>query len=195
VNGRLTEGDVNVDEKLALQALRRGNPAGLNFIIDSYTPYVAAIISGIAGRYMHSSDVEELVSDVFVALWQDEGRISPGKLRPWLAAVARNKARSFLRGHKIELPLEDDTLPWEFDLETKVQQDELYAAVRRAVLEMGEPDKEIFLRHYYYLQPVKVIAEKTGIKESTVKSRLRRGRQCLKKKLIKGGFADEVQDQ
>ncbi len=184
-----------MNEKLALLALRRGDQAGLNFIIDSYTPYVAAIISGIAGKYAHLSDVEELVSDVFVALWREEGRIKPGKLRPWLASVARNKARSFLRGLKAELPLEDDTLAWEFDLETKIQQEELYSAVRQAVLDMGEPDKEIFLRHYYYFQPVKDIAERTGIKESTVKSRLRRGRQSLKQKLIKGGFVDEVQDQ
>lgn len=184
-----------MDEKRALHLLRKKDQTGLQWMIDHFTPYVAAVIGRIAGAYASSSDVEELVSDVFVALWQQTGRVQPGKLRQWLASVARHKALDFLRRKKIEFPLEEDTLPWEFDLDTKIQQEELYGAVRQAVCSLGEPDKEIFLRHYYYLQPVKEIAEKTGIKESTVKSRLRRGRQALKQKLIEGGFADEIQNQ
>ncbi len=184
-----------MDEKRALRMLQKGDQAGLHWMIERFTPYVAAIIGRIAGAYAYPSDVEELVSDVFVALWQDAGRVKPIKLRQWLASVARHKVLDFLRRKKVELPLEEDTLPWEFDLDTRVQQEELYGAVRRAVMDMDNPDREIFLRHYYYLQPLKDIAVQISMKESTVKSRLRRGRQVLKRKLIEGGFADEIPDQ
>ncbi len=184
-----------MDEKYALRTIRRGEQSGLGWIIDRYTSYVSAIVGKITGGYARPSDVEELVSDVFVALWQEAECVRPEKLRPWLGSVARNKARDFLRRLKEELPLEEDTLPWEFDLEDKAQQEELYDAVRKAVLDMGETDREIFLRHYYYFQPLKDIAVEMDMKESTVKSRLRRGRQALKQKLIEGGFADEIQNQ
>ncbi len=184
-----------MNEKLALRMLRKGDHAGLHWMIDRYTPYIAAIIGRIAGAYAHPYDVEELVSDVFVALWQEGGRVKPEKLRQWLASVARHKVLDFLRRKRVELPLDDDTLPLEFDLDASVQQEELYSAVRQAVLDMGEPDREIFLRHYYYLQPLKDIAVKISMKESTVKSRLRRGRQALKQKLVEGGFADEIPGQ
>lgn len=180
-----------MDEKYALQTMRRGEQDGLCWIIDRYTSYVSAVISKITGGYARPPDVEELASDVFVALWQKAGCVEPEKLRQWLGSVARNKARDFLRKLKIELPLEEDTLPWELDLEDKAQQEELYEAVRKAVDSMGESDREIFLRHYYYFQPVKDIAVEMDMNESTVKSRLRRGRQTLKLKLVKGGFADE----
>ena len=53
----------------------------------------------------------------------------------------------------------------------------------RYVMELGEPDSEIFVRYYKYNEKLKDIAKITGIKLSTVKTRLSRGRQKLKKKL------------
>ena len=52
--------------------------------------------------------------------------------------------------------------------------------VREAVLAMETTDREIFLRYYYHCQPIAVIAGETGMPESTVKSRLRRGREKLR---------------
>ena len=45
---------------------------------------------------------------------------------------------------------------------------------------MEPTDREIFLRCYYHGQPVTVIAAELGIPVSTVKSRLRRGREKLR---------------
>ena len=46
-------------------------------------------------------------------------------------------------------------------------------------------DRDIFLRHYFWYQTVSQIARETGMNESTVKSRLKRGREKLRKKLVK----------
>jgi RNA polymerase sigma-70 factor (ECF subfamily) len=45
---------------------------------------------------------------------------------------------------------------------------------------MELPDREIFLRHYYYYQGVSRIAEEMDMNVSTVKTHLARGRQKLK---------------
>jgi len=190
------KGGAALREDQALAALRRGETAALAWIIHRYTPYVASVIGCVAGAYAAPSDVEELVSDVFLALWHGAGQVRPGKLRPWLGAVARNKARDHLRGLRVELPLEDDVLSLEADpMQAGAEQDELRRAVREAVLSMEQPDREIFLRHYYYLQPLKEVARQMGMRESTVKSRLRRGRAALKQRLIERGFADGLPDQ
>ena len=63
------------------------------------------------------------------------------------------------------------------------QRKELRNAVRSCVLGMEEPDREIFLRHYYYHQKTPKIAEEMGMNHSTVRTRLRRGRESLKRTL------------
>ena len=61
--------------------------------------------------------------------------------------------------------------------------------VRRALFSLPEPDQEIFLRHYYYAQSVKEIAASLALNESTVKTKLRRGRFRLKELLTKEDLA------
>ena len=57
--------------------------------------------------------------------------------------------------------------------------------VRLAVTRLGEPDREIFLRHYYYAQTVTEIGRIMGLNESTIKTKLRRGRMRLKELLTR----------
>ena len=54
----------------------------------------------LAGRGARE-DVEELTADVFLALCAHAGELEPEQgLRPWLGAVARNKAADWLRTHR-----------------------------------------------------------------------------------------------
>lgn len=190
------KGETALAERKTLEGLCRGEPSALDWAVTRYTSYVASVIYHVVGSYAVPADVEELTSDVFVALWQQPERVRAGKLRPWLGAVARNKARDFLRSQRIELPLEDDILFLDADpLQEGSEQGELRQAVREAVFSMEQPDREIFVRHYYYLQPLRRVAEQMGMPESTVKTRLRRGRLDLKERLTQGGFADGIPNQ
>ena len=75
------------------------------------------------------------------------------------------------------LPLEEQILVVEGgNPEEKMEEKERNRAVRWAVLQMPQPEKEIFLRHYYYAQTVQEIGAVMDMKESTVKTKLRRGR-------------------
>ena len=87
------------------------------------------------------------------------------------------------------MPLEEDILdlPGLSDPTTQLEQAEEQELVRRAVEALPEEEREIFLRHYYYTQPVKEISLTMSLNESTVKSKLRRGRMKLKEALMKGG--------
>ena len=50
---------------------------------------------------------------------------------------------------------------------------------------LGEPDSEIFLRHYWYNEKVSRISAVTGICRSTITTKLHRGRKKLKEILEK----------
>jgi RNA polymerase sigma-70 factor (ECF subfamily) len=173
-----------MDDETAIALITHGKERGLEYIIDRYGGYVGTVVHNIIGQYLSPVDVEEVASDVFFSLWQNSGSVRPGKLKPYLAAIARNAAKNKLRSLKIELSIEGDniTLPCESGF-AGADEDEIAAAARRTVFEMAEPDRELFLRHYYYMQTIPVIAEETEMNENTVKARLRRGREKLKAEL------------
>ena len=171
-------------EANALKALKKSSEEALCWFIDAYTPYVTAIIHNIIGEHMDMADVEEVASDVFLALWENAAKVSSPK--GYLGTIARNKAKNKLRELGYDLPLEEQILVLETDgPEAQIEKRELSHGVKRAVLKMPEPEREMFLRHYYYCQKLETISEEMGIPLSTVKTKLRRGRARLGRELQK----------
>ena len=183
------------DEKI-LKMMRRGDPAGLERLMDRYIPYLSTVVWNLLQGSMTPEDGEEVVSDVFCSLWYSRAQVEPGKLKAYLAAIARNAAKSRLRRLKLTEPLEDDLL----DLalpgpEEGVLALELKAACREAVDSLGQPDSEIFLRRYFLYQKTGDIAQALGMNAATVRSRLSRGREKLKEHLEERGYGDANSDQ
>ena len=169
----------------ALTLLKSGDHQALEWFIDRYSSYVGTIINNILRNSMSRSDVEEVTSDVFVTLWKSSERLIPLNIKGYLSRVARSLALHKLRERTDELPLEDDILVLEEDsVIEKLDRQERDRIVRDAVLSMPQPDREIFLRYYYYCQSVAVIAGKMQMNPSTVKTRLKRGRDKLRQHLI-----------
>ena len=172
-------------EEQALRHLKRGSQAALELFMDLYGGYVTAIICGIIGQSMTVADVEEAASDVFLAFWNSAGRVHSGSAKAYLATTARNSARNKLRQLTPTVPLPEDlVLVDPHTPQGLLEQREQAAAVQRALLAMEDTDREIFLRYYYYYQKISQIAAAMDMKESTVKSRLSRGREKLKASLL-----------
>lgn len=171
-------------EATALRELKKGSETALSWFIDAYTPYVTAIIHGIIGDHMNMADVEEVASDVFFALWENARKVY--SVKGYLGTMARNKAKNKLRDLTYDLPLEEQILVLEGgNPEDTMEEKERNRAVRQAVLQMRQPEKEIFLRHYYYCQKVDTISAEMNLPLSTVKTKLRRGRARLGHELQK----------
>jgi RNA polymerase sigma-70 factor (ECF subfamily) len=158
-----------------------------------YEGYVNAIVFNIIGAYLSPADIEEVASDVFLSLWNNADKAQPDRLKGYLSSIARNKAKNKLRELRQDLPLDDDILQMTDGNtpESALLKHEQTAAVKRAITEMEQFDREIFLRHYYYCQPVKTVAIELEMNESTVKTRLKRGREKLKAVLREGGYLNE----
>lgn len=97
-----------MNEKKLVTRLQKGDTAALGEVIDIYTPYVYAIVSNVFAGMLPEEDAEETVSDVFTALWYSRLNAEAGALKAYIAAIARNKAKSRLRALRISEPLQDD---------------------------------------------------------------------------------------
>lgn len=178
-----------MNEKKQIKALQNGDTAALSSIIDEYNAFAGAIVYHIIGSAMPRQDCEEVVADAFFTLWKNAQNILPGKLKPYLASIVRSKARDKLRRRGMELPLEEETLictddAWVETLDKKMQA----RLIRETLLSMSQPDRDIFIRHYYYCQTVSTIAEEMRLNPSTIKTKLRRGRERLKQQMQERGI-------
>lgn len=172
-----------------LQKMKNHDPTGLEALMNRYTPYVSAVVWGILRASMSAEDAEEVASDVFLTAWEQASDLHVGHVKSWLAAVARNKAKNKLRERGETLPLEDDLLEIQGldDPEQDVEQNELARLVRAAVDSLPNEDREIFIRHYFYGQTIREIADASQLNENSIKSKLRRGRIKLKSILTNDG--------
>lgn len=179
-------------EEALLKGLQKKKPRALEAVIAQYTPLVSTNVYNIIGPYMTAMDIEDVISDVFFALWTHAGNIAPGKLTAYLSSVARNKARNKLREYRPLLSLEEDCVDIPEDgLEQEILRGETSAMLTYAVQSLEAPDSEIFVRYYYYCQTTVQIAAAMQMNPSTVQTRLHRGRKKLKHILLEGGYACE----
>lgn len=184
--------DMNKVDDKAVSAMVMKDQAALGAIIDKYTAYVGTIVWNIVGGKLSKPEAEEIISDVFIALWYNADKVREGKLKSYLAVIARRKALNALRSAKYDVSLDDDILelPADGPEDESVKESE-YTALRSAVDDMGEPDRTIFIKYYWFYRKTSEIAAALGLSKSTVESRLWRGREKLRHKLTEGGYINE----
>lgn len=179
-----------MNEEKILHQLQRGNPKGLDALMDRYLPYVSAVVWNIVRGMLQQEDAEEIVSDVFLAAWEHADTLVPQHLRCWLGAVARNKAKNALRDAGKQLCLEEDEadIPVPDVSDDTLIRQERQTLVRRALESLPAEDRGLFLRYYFYAQSIAEIADALSLNPATVKTRLRRGRAKLKAFLLQEGY-------
>ncbi len=163
-------------EAKALELLQQGKQEALGWFVENYCDYVGTVIYNVLGGQLDQETLEELASRVFAELRRQAGSLKPQAVRGWLGSTARRLARDSFRQQGKALPLDEELLP---DPGGYREAKALGQQVRRAVLLMPFPDREIFLRHAYYVQSDAQIAEALAISEAEVAAGLRRCRGRL----------------
>lgn len=152
---------------------------GLAALISQYGGYVLTVVRSKLRDAASHEDIEETVSDVFIAFWQYR-REHPGEeicLRAMLAVIAKRKAITRFYALTKQPPPDDlDSLT----VSDPSRPDES-VILMQSVNDLGQPDSEIVLRKYYFGQSGKEIAAALGMTPDAVDQRLSRARKRLRK--------------
>lgn len=140
-------------------------------------------------------DVEECVSDTYLALWNTIPPQRPDPLAPYALRICKNIAVSRLRaslaskrsGYEIALDELSEAIGSQ-SLEEAISARELGRAIDRFVDTLSTENRVIFLRRYWYGDSIPEIAQRVSLSENTVYVRLSRSRDKLRQYLKKEGY-------
>lgn len=164
----------------------KNNELDLEKIINEYSSYIATIINNMASTNLSNEDKEEIVSEVFFILWKNKHKLDVNKnLSSYIAGVTRNLVKEYLRKIKIDVDISDyENNLYSYDkidfLDTEIQE---IRNIEKQLENMKEIDKTIFLDFYYSSKSIKDIAIEHNISEFSVKQRLYRIRNKIKKEV------------
>jgi RNA polymerase sigma-70 factor (ECF subfamily) len=158
--------------------------------IDLFGPSVQALVRRVLSGTGSIEDVEECVSDVFLAAWHHIERYeeSRSSFRTWLLVLSKYKAldlrRKLLRpGTEVTRLRDVESLhspnPTEQNVLSRESTRELIDFVRR----MSEPDRSLFWRRYFYYENLDELVAIFGLTKKAIESRLYRCRIALKQAL------------
>lgn len=144
-----------------------------------------------------AEDAEECVSDGYLAAWNAIPPQRPACLRAWFFRVVRNRAVSRWRANAAkkrnsayDAALEElaPVLPAPEATEDALDARELAALLDRFLDGLDKTTRVIFVRRYWFADPVEDIARDLGMNRSTVSVRLHRARNRLRDSLDKEGY-------
>lgn len=183
--------EVHMNEEIMIRKLKEQDSEALDEAIRQYTRLVSSIICNLAGTQLSKEDVEELTEDTFIAMWYNADKLEPGKLKAYICQIAKNKTKNRLRDmnkHSKVVSIENMTLEDDFLLTDDIEEKHASMSLLEAIDEIGEPDREIILRRYYYYHNSKQIGQVMNMNDATVRTKLARAKDKLKKILKERGF-------
>ena len=152
------------------------------------------------GKMLHSlsysllsshEDAEECVNDTYLGAWNTMPDARPMYLGPFLSKITRRlsidrwrhehrEKRGGVAGVVEELT---ECIPDADTPATEYERGLLRGELNAFLRTLPEEKRTIFVRRYFYAQPLNVIAKETGVSEAKVKVTLHRLREQLKQRL------------
>lgn len=162
------------DDASLVAALRQGDRAAMDVLVDRYGPYVERVLARILG---YDAELPDVVHDVFItAFTRIQNLRQPELLKPWLRGVTVFVARECLRRRRRRRWLSfrpHDELPELVDSAGLVPPDAADALKRLyQVLSRMPPDERIvFTLRFMEEMELEEVASACGISVTTVKRR------------------------
>lgn len=183
---RLEQADVNQ------QVLSKSKEDIILFIIDEYGEQIKRLIFTYTKNYAQTDDLfQEFLIKVYQRIDQFNGKSG---LKTWLYRIAINKCKDYLRSpiHRFFSLNEKATVVIHASdsAENLALERERSQKLVHAILDLPIKYREIFVLRYYQDFNSKQISEALGLSESTVRTRIMRGKEKLKAK-IGGDYFEE----
>ncbi len=141
-------------------------------------------------------DAEECVNDAYLGVWNSVPPERPAPLRTYVCRIARNLAAkrrrantAQKRGRGYDLALDElaEIVPDRVGVEDRIAAKELAELIGAFLDTLSYEDRFLFMRRYWYADPLSEIARMAGMSYGAAAVRLHRVREKLRKQLLKEG--------
>lgn len=187
--------DKKMEDKQIVDLYWARSESAISETAVKYEKYFHYIAFGILRE---EEDAKECVNDTYLQAWKAMPVNKPEHLNTFLGKITRNLALNTVESKQAQkrgsgqvvLVLEelDECLPGRNHVEEEVEGKLLTEAINRFLEGIPEHSRNVFVRRYWYLSPVKEIAQEYGMGQSHVKMLLMMTRQQLKQYLEKEGM-------
>ena len=144
----------------------------------------------------NQEDAEESVSDTYLKAWETIPPTRPTYFYAYLAKICRficfgrldwqNAAKR--KAEMVELTAEMELCIPDSRQELEAERRELGQVINEFLGTLNQESRKIFMRRYWYADSIAEIAQRYGLGESKVKTRLFRARNDLRSFLEKEGY-------
>ncbi len=177
------------EDVVLIQRILAGDENAFESLIRKYQKQVHAQ----ALRSINDFQIaEDIVQETFLQVYQRLETLEDPKLFPkWLYVIVNRRCIAWLRKNRLQTqPLEETDIS---EIETEAYSRYIAAEhakttaeaqrdlVQKLLAKLKESDREVITLHYFEEMSSSEIGEFLGVSENTIKSRLRRARQRLKK--------------
>ena len=183
-----------MDDQLIIKKFQERSESAIQALSDKY----GKLCHTLANRILNNEqDAEECVNDALLAVWNASPPAKPDPLSAYLCGITRNISlmkyhanTAKKRNHYYDLVLDElaDSLPGNTLVEDEILAKELGQAINDFLLELGEFDRILFVRRYWFLDSVTEIADLVGKNKNYVTVHLYRSRKKLEHYLKSKGL-------
>jgi len=155
------------------------------------------LLCRIAGNILSDPrDAEEAVEDAYLRLWNSIPPNRPKRFQAYAAKLCRNAALDILRHNQrarrdnrsdILFSELDACLPSPGEIGARLEERELAALINRYLGTLDSASRKLFVRRYFFQEPLEALAKDYGLAPHTISARLYRIRKGLQTYLKKEG--------
>ena len=168
------------DEAL-VERIAKGDKRALQILYCRHNVFIYRFVL----RFLSDeASAEDVVSDVFLAVWRRAGRFEGrSQVSTWILAIAHYKALSHLRGRTTDY-LDDEAAeaiedPGD-DPARMVEKNDTGALLRKCMSQLSLAQREVIDLVYYHERSMEEVADILQIPEPTVRTRMFYARKRLK---------------
>ena len=171
-----------MNAELLAGRLRRGDRTAAEELVNGYYERIYLFMRAVG----HDRQIsEDLTQETFMRAWYHIGQLRDGKaLNGWLFRIASNVSRLYWRRHRGMEALDCDDLERPHGgpngLDGASGQEES-ARLCQAVTRLPQKLRQAIVLHYLEQLTISEAADAAGVRQGTLKSRLNRGLEALRK--------------
>ncbi len=180
-------GDQLAEHHIWMQRIRQGDRGAFQLLFREYYPLLVSFVY----RFTKSRETaEDIVQELFLALWASRAELpAVHNVRTYLFHAGQNRAISYLRRQRLELDWQTEApnalekAESVSDSELDIVQMELVVALHRAIAELPDRGREVFLLSRRSHLTHAEIAARLNISVKTVEVHIGRALQKLRDRL------------